>query len=317
MRVFVTGATGFAGYHLVGSLLADGHHVIGLVHEETSHQPYPQHERFIPVPGNLLDKGSLIQKMADGQPDMVFHLAGQASPGLSWSDPALTLAVNTGGTANILEAALRCGKPKVVVVSSAQIYGGSKNLELPITEATPPHPNHPYGVSKWAAGQLVSLYWQRHQLPVIEARPFNHIGPRQALGFVIPDFASQIAAIRLGIREPFVTVGNLEAERDFTDVRDVARAYRFLADKGKPGEAYLICSGQLVKIQKLLNMLIDLSGVDVEVKLDPDRMRPSEQKQIVGSYAKIHRDTGWQPEITLNQSLTHSLDEWINKLGNG
>jgi GDP-4-dehydro-6-deoxy-D-mannose reductase len=166
-----------------------------------------------------------------------------------------------------------------------------------------------------AAGQLVSVYWQRHELPAVEARPFNHIGPRQMTGFVVPDFASQLAAIKLGQKEPWMSVGNLEAERDFTDVRDVAAAYVDLAEKGEPGEAYLICSGKPVSIYDLLKTLIKLVDVDVEVVFDPARMRPSDTPCLFGSYAKIEAQTGWRPKIPLRQSLKDALDDWLQRRG--
>lgn len=314
MRIFVTGATGFAGSHLVESLVADGHEALALVHPATSHQSLPDHPLISGIEGDLLDADSVRTAVAQAKPDVIYHLAGQAYPARSWDVPALTLAVNTGGTANLLQAAVAYGRPRVVVVTSAEIYGPITQKELPLTEKTLPQPRHPYGVSKWAAGMLVPLYWQRYDLPVVEARPFNHIGPHQALGFVVPDFASQLAAIKLGQQPPAISVGNLDAQRDFTDVRDVARAYRLLAERGKPGQGYLICSGQAVSIHYLLNTLIELAGVAVEVTYDPARMRPSDTPCLYGDFAKIRRDVGWQPQIHLRQSLADALVEWEGRL---
>jgi len=315
MRVFITGATGFAGSHLVDHLLAAGHHVLALVHEATSHQGLPVHERVQPVSGDLLDPDGLAAAVAAARPDWIFHLAGQAYPARSWDDPAQTLAVNAGGTANLLRAAALCagearGRPRVVVVTSAEIYGPLSPADMPLTEATPARPRHPYGVSKLAAGELARVYWARYGLPVVEARPFNHIGPRQAPGFVVPDFASQLAAISLGRAEPVMRVGNLEPERDFTDVRDVVAAYVRLAEAGRPGEAYLICSGRSVSVRRLLDTLIDLAGVRVEVRTDPARINPSDTPCLYGSYAKLEADTGWRPQIPLRQSLADALADW-------
>lgn len=313
MRVFITGATGFAGSHLVDHLLATGHAVFALVHKDTSHQALPEDGRVTAVPGDLLDGETLKTAVAAAAPDVIYHLAGQAYPALSWQKPAFTLAINTGGTANVLDAAVAYGRPRVVVVTSAEIYGQINAQMLPLTEATPPQPRHPYGVSKLAAGQLAAIYWQRYQLPVVEARPFNHIGPRQALGFVVPDFASQLAAIKLGRQPPVMSVGNLDAQRDFTDVRDVAAAYAALAERGRPGEAYFICSGQPVSIHYLLNTLAELAAVAVDIQYDPARMRPSDTPCLYGSYGKLERDTGWRPRIHLRQSLADALQEWIAK----
>ena len=313
MRIFITGATGFAGSHLVEQLTAAGHELFSLVHASTSHQPLLQHKNMTVIPGDLLEPNSLETAVAQAKPDVVYHLAGQAYPGKSWQQPGLTLAVNSVGTANLLQAVVKYGRPRVLIVTSAEIYGEIDIESLPITENTQPAPRHPYGVSKWMAGLLVPLYWQRYQLPVVEARPFNHIGPHQALGFVVPDFASQLAGIRLGQRPNQMTVGNLEALRDFTDVRDVARAYTLLAEQGKPGEGYLICSGKPVKIETILHKLIALSEVEVTVETDPERMRPSDTPCLYGSSAKLQALTGWQPRISLENSLADIFAEWVQK----
>lgn len=314
MRVFVTGATGFAGSHLVEALLAGGHEVTALVHQSTSHQELADHPNLTTVTGDLLNPLELREAVVAAQPEAIYHLAGQAYPARSWDDPMRTLAVNAGGTANILDAAINCGRPRVLLVTSAEIYGSLREEDLPLTEASVARPRHPYGVSKLAAGQLGCVYWQRYRLPVIEARPFNHIGPRQAPGFVVPDFAGQLAAIRLGRMPPVLRVGNLEAQRDFTDVRDVVEAYVRLIDHGRPGEAYLICSGQPVSIHYLLNVLVELSGVEVEVVYDPARMNPSDTPSLYGSFAKLEQDTGWRPAIHLRQSLADALADWGARL---
>ncbi len=316
MRVFITGATGFAGSHLTTDLLNKGHQLIGLVHPASSHQALPEHPQITAIEGNLMDLASLKKAVSQAQPDVIYHLAGQAYPGKSWEDPAFTLAINTGGTANLLEAAVHYGRPRVVVITSAEIYGMVTPDELPLTEASLPQPRHPYGVSKWAAGKLVDIYWKRYQLPVVEARPFNHIGPHQALGFVATDFASQLAAIKLGKQPPVVSVGNLGAQRDFTDVRDVVGAYQALAERGRPGEAYIICSGKPVSIQHLLDTLIELADVTVEIEYDQARMRPSDTPSLYGSYAKISQDTGWTPAFDLRQSLSDALADWMERTRN-
>ncbi len=310
MRIFITGATGFAGSHLADRLTVADHQLFALVHEETSHQTLPDGKNIQQISGDLLDLSSLKKAVSKARPDIIYHLAGQASPAVSWRDPALTMAVNGGGTANLLEAAVAFGKPRVIIVTSAEIYGQVQKENLPLTEDSVARPRHPYGISKMAAGQLAPLYWQRYELPVIEARPFNHVGPRQELGFVVPDFASQLAAIKLGLKQPVMSVGNLEAERDFTDVRDVADAYVTLAERGHPGETYLICSGKAVSIYSLLQTLIDLAEVDVQITFDPNRMRPSETPCLFGSYAKIEEQIGWRPRIPLRQSLADALQDW-------
>lgn len=316
MRIFITGGTGFAGSHLVDRLLAAGHEIYALVHPATSHQALPAHEKLRQVTGDLLDPGEMIALVAEAQPDVVYHLAGQAYPARSWSDPALTMAVNAGGTANILRAAVEFGRPRVIIVTSAEIYGPIAAADLPLTERTPARPRHPYGVSKLAAGELARVYWERFSLPVIEARPFNHIGPRQAPGFVVPDFAGQVAAIRLGRQEPVIRVGNLDPERDFTDVRDVAAAYESLAARGQPGEAYLICSGSPVRVRTILETLIELAAVPADVKVDNNRVNPTDTPCLYGSHAKLTAHTGWEPHIPLRQSLADALADCENRLSN-
>jgi GDP-4-dehydro-6-deoxy-D-mannose reductase len=314
MRAFITGATGFAGSHLVDHLLDNGYDVAALVHAASSHQELPDAPGVRPYPGDLLDLASLTAAVADAAPDVIFHLAGQAYPARSWGDPARTIAINTGGTANLLEAAVALGRPRVVVVTSAEMYGALDAADLPLTETAVPRPRHPYGVSKMAAGELVRVYHDRYGLPVVEARPFNHIGPRQAPGFVVPDFASQLAAVGLGLGAAEMRVGNLDAQRDFTDVRDVVRAYRLLAEGGEPGQAYLICSGRPVAIRDLLDEMLDLLGQPVAVTLDPARLKPSDTPCIYGSYAKLAARTDWAPAIPLRQSLADALADWTARL---
>lgn len=214
----------------------------------------------------------------------------------------------------MLEAAREHGRPRVVVVTSSHILSADDSTGQPLTEATVPAPMDPYGVSKWAAALLAPIYWRRYGLPVIEARPFNHIGPRQARGFVVPDFASQVAAARLGQVAPEIRVGNLDVERDFTDVRDVARAYRLLAESGDPGETYLVCSGRPVSIRWVLDTLIELAGCQVTVTQDPERRRAAEAPRITGSYEKLNRQTGWEPTISLRQALQDTLEDWLERL---
>lgn len=314
MRVFVTGATGFAGSHLIDDLLAQGHEVFGLVYAGDPSQDQSQDASFARIEGDLLDLDSLHFALSQARPDVIYHLAGWALTAQSWEQPGKTISVNTVGTANLLQTAAAFGKPRVVAVTSAEIYGVVRPDQLPIDEESIPDPHHPYGVSKWAAGRLVPLYWRRHGLPVIEARPFNHIGPRQARGFVVPDFASQLAAIKLGLQPPTISVGNLSAERDFTDVRDVVRAYRKLAQDGKPGHTYIICSGQAVPIHYLLNVLIEISEVAVEITYDEERMRPSDTPVLYGSFTRLNRHTGWKPTIHLRQSLADAFQDWMRRL---
>jgi GDP-4-dehydro-6-deoxy-D-mannose reductase len=313
-RVFLTGASGFAGSHLLDRLLKSGSRVYTLFHGASSHVDLPIHPRLTIVEGDLLDADSLSRAVRQAEPDAIYHLAGMALTDASWQRPALTMQLNAIGVINLLEAAVAFGRPRVVVVTSAEVYGPIKPAELPITEESAPRPAHPYGVSKLAASLLIPLYARRYQLPVVDARPFNHIGPRQANGFVVSDFASQLAAIKLGRRPPIMSVGNLDAERDFTDVRDVVDAYLRLSERGRPGQCYIICSGTAVSIREILDRLIALTGIQVEVRPDPTRMRPSETPRLVGSYQRLAEDTGWKPCVSLQQSLADALADWESRL---
>lgn len=311
MRVLITGATGFAGSHLIDLLLRDLHQIFALVRSDGSVRKLPSSPFVTPLVGDLLNRDDVTRAVHESEPDVIYHLAGQAYPAKSWRNPAHTLAVNTGGTANLLEAAVAYGRCRVVVVTSAEIYGQVDETDMPITEATVPCPRHPYGISKWAAAELVRLYWERYQLPVFEARPFNHIGPRQALGFVVPDFASQVAALKLGQADSTIRVGNLDAKRDFCDVRDVVQAYTLIAEQGQPGDSYLICTGQPVPIHLLLNKLVSIADIEIKVDYDPARMRPSDIPVLYGSAAKLRQHTGWEPKIHLEDSLRDVLVEWV------
>ena len=311
MHIFMTGVTGFAGSHLAEILLKEGNHVSGLVHSGSGHRAVPTDRGFMSVPGDLMDLSFLVGYLSKERPELIYHLAGQASPSGSWEDPLKTIMINTGGTANILEAARLSEIPRLIVVTSGLIYENLSPDELPITEVLQPRPVHPYGVSKVAAGQLIQLYWKRYRLPVIEARPLNHIGPGQSTGFVVPDFARQVSKIKSGKSAASLSVGNLEADRDFTDVRDVAKAYMALADSGRSGEVYLVCSGRAVSIEQILNELISLAEIEVSIEVDPQRLRPLETKKIYGSFGKINEHTGWKPQISLQQSLADSLEEWM------
>lgn len=314
MRVFVTGATGFAGSWLVDSLLADGDEVWAMTRKAAGHSAFFDRPNIHRVCANLLDTETVSEQICAARPDIIYHLAGQPYPGRSWQIPQETFALNVSGVATVLDAAVKANKPRVVVVTSADIYGKVRPKQLPLTEKSKPKPRHPYGISKMAAGALVHVYAQRYGLPVVEARPFNHIGTRQSLGFVVPDFASQIVGIRLGLKEPHMMVGNLSAERDFTDVRDVVRAYRAVAEHGRPGRAYLICSGQPVSIQTILNILLEMNNVSPQIEHDPARMRPSDVPILYGSSARLQQETGWSPQHPLRDTLQNVVVEWEKKL---
>jgi len=223
--------------------------------------------------------------------------------------------VNIRGTLNLLEAvrALKL-ETRILVVSSAEIYGAAAADALPLTESAPFVPSSPYSVSKIAQDMLAWQYARAHSLHVVRARPFNHIGTGQSADFAVPNWASQIAAAELGLREPIVAVGNLAAARDFTDVRDVVRAYALALERGAAGAVYNVCSGVPQTMQHVLETLISLSRTPIAVRVDPERVRPIEIPVLYGSYARLQADTDWRPQISLAQSLTDVLNEWRARL---
>ena len=292
MRVVVTGATGFVGGHLLAALRAAGHEPVAL---GGPHDPPPA------IAVDLLDSAAVRDVVAGAAPDAIVHLAGQAFVPLSVVDPLGTLAVNATGTAHALEAA-RAVRARVLVVSSAEVYGIQRPERMPLDETAVLRPGNAYAASKVAA-ETYALAWHRsYGLDVVVARPFNHIGPGQDERFVVASFARQLADIAGGA-PPLLRVGNLEAQRDFLDVRDVAAAYVLLLANGRAGEVYNICSGRPVAIREVLRQLITIARVPVEIRDDPERMRSSDLPILSGDATKLRAETGWEPQYSLAASL--------------
>jgi GDP-4-dehydro-6-deoxy-D-mannose reductase len=264
---------------------------------------------------DLRDADAVRDLVAHIRPDRIYHLAGQAFVPRSFAAPWETLEVNIRGTLNLLEAvrALKL-ETRILVVSSAEIYGAAAADSLPLTESAPFVPSSPYSVSKIAQDMLAWQYARAHSLYTVRVRPFNHIGTGQSADFAVPNWASQIAAAELGLREPIVAVGNLAAARDFTDVRDVVRAYALALERGAAGAVYNVCSGVPQTMQHVLETLIGLSQTPITVRVDPERVRPIEIPVLYGSYARLQADTDWRPQISLAQSLTDVLNEWRARL---
>jgi GDP-4-dehydro-6-deoxy-D-mannose reductase len=314
MRVLITGVAGFAGSHLAERMVAAGHAVYGtqLPGESLSNLTAVQSDVEL-ILCDVTQRSDVLDAVAAAGPDWIFHLAGQASVGDSFHNPGLTIDVNVKGTVNVLEAArLRPEgeRPRTIIVSSAEVYGFLTEEALPVKEATPFAPVHTYAVSKIAAHYLGQAYHRTYGVPVIEARPFNHIGPRQRRGFVVPDFASQVAAIIVGKQKPVIHVGNLSPRRDFTDVRDVVRAYEALALQGQPGDVYHICSGRAYAISEILDGLLVHCDQPVRVETDPRLARPAKMPVLLGSAERLRDQTGWEPRIPLEQTLADTLAYW-------
>ena len=299
VKAFVTGASGFVGRHLVAHLRDCGDEVVPT--DRSDGGP------------DLLDADGFATLVAEVRPDVVYHLAGQADVAASWLSPIETMRVNVEGTHNILEVARTFGVAKVLTVSSADIYGVVAPEELPIVESAPLRPVSPYAASK-AAADLVALQAHLgHGQDVVRARAFNHLGPGQSKSFVGAGFAARIvAAERSGDDE--LQTGDLTPRRDFTDVRDVVRAYRLLATEGRPGVAYNICSGTSVSIGELAGLLLGLTDARMRLVEDPDLLRPVELPELRGDASLLRRHTGWAPSISLDETLSDVLEDWRLRL---
>lgn len=260
---------------------------------------------------NLLDYSTVRDVIAHIKPDAVYHLAARASVRASWEEPETVLYNNIIAQLNLLRALAELGMmPRVLVVASADEYGYVRPEDLPVDEETPLRPVNPYAVSKVAQDYLGLQYYLSHRLPIIRVRPFNHSGPRQELGFVVPDFCAQIARIELGLQEPVLRVGNLDAERDLSDVRDIVRGYHLLLERGRPGEVYNLGSSRAYSIRDILQRLLAMCRVQVTVQQDPNRMRPSDIPRIVSDCRKAQREIGWETRYSLDQTLEDTLNYW-------
>jgi GDP-4-dehydro-6-deoxy-D-mannose reductase len=290
--VLVTGAGGFAGSHLVDLLTSSGGHVIGWRRRDV----------------DLLDAPAVARALADVEPAVVFHCAGSAHVGQSWSHTRETLATNVLGTHHLLDGLRKARlSARVLVPGSSYVYRQSGHA---LGEDDPIGPASPYALSKLAQEILGKRSIEEDRQHVFLTRSFNHIGPRQDPSFAASAFAKQIALIEKGRIPPVIDVGNLEAMRDLTDVRDTARAYRDIVERGRPGVVYNVCSGRAHKIRDVLDDLLKLSRVPVDVRVNPSLYRPNDTPVLLGNPARIQQETGWAPSIPLTQTLSDLLDYW-------
>lgn len=309
MKALITGIDGFVGYYLTNHLLEQGDEVIG-----TTISPDYKNEDVAVYQMNLLDEKSVEEVIKQTRPDVIYHLAGQSAVGLSWEKPALTMSINVNGTLHLLDAVRKhTSKTKVLIIGSSDQYGPIKKDECPIKETRPLKPVSPYGISKMTQEQIASLYVSSYGLNIIMVRAFNHIGPRQGKNFVVADFASKIAEIEKGA-DPIIRVGNLDAYRDFTDVRDIVNGYYLLMLKGKTGEVYNIGSGKAIQIKHILEELIALSPVNIAVVTDEAKLRPIDVPLVVCDHTKLVKDTLWQPQLNIKQTLQDTLDFWRKEI---
>jgi GDP-4-dehydro-6-deoxy-D-mannose reductase len=318
MKVLITGITGFAGSHLADLCLTKkGVELYGIVRWRSRTENI-EHiwDKVKLLECDLRDATSTRDAIEEIRPDYIFHLAAQSFVPTSWNAPTESLVTNIIGQLNVFEAVrkikLGC---RIQIACSSEEYGMVYPDEVPIRETNPLRPLSPYAVSKVGQDMLAYQYFMSYRTDVVRTRGFNHTGPRRPAIFVCSDFAKQIVDIERGVRQPVIRVGNLEARRDFTDVRDIARGYWLALEKGKSGEVYNLCSGTSYRISEILDMLLSLADVRAEVRQDAARLRPSDVPHLEGANERFRADTGWKPEIPFEQTLRDLLDFWRNNPG--
>lgn len=296
MKLLLIGGNGFVGRHVVS--LSGMYEVVSTGSE-----------------CDVSDWTSVAGLIERVRPDKVIHLAAVTTLAESFENPRRALDVNFGGVFNVLSALQESGfEGDMLFVSSSEVYGHLPESALPVGEEWRLKPASPYAVGKMAAEALCCQWSLSSPFRIVVARPFNHIGPGQSERFSISNFARQIAAVKLGIAEPVIHVGDIDTSRDFTDVRDVARAYLLLLDKGRSGEIYNVCSGEDRTIRSMIMCMSEIAGVDVELRSDPARIRPNDQRRVFGDHARLSGDTGWRPRIPIDRTLSDLLDHWSEKL---
>ncbi len=318
MRILITGITGFAGSHLADFLLAERKDVdiYGMVRWRSKTENIEHiRDKIKLYECDIRDAYSVNKVIREVRPERIFHLAAQSFVPTSWRAPAETLTTNVIGELNIFEAVRQNGiDPLIHIAGSSEEYGLVKKDEIPIKETNPLRPLSPYAVSKVGQDLLGYQYFKSYGLKIIRTRGFNHTGPRRGEVFVCSDFAKQVARIEKGKQKPIIKVGNLKAKRDFTDVRDMVRAYWLVLEKGKIGEVYNICSNKAYSIKEVLDILLSLSRKRIKIEEDPQRMRPSDVPILLGDNTKFKKETGWQPEINFEKSIKDLLDYWRQRV---
>jgi GDP-4-dehydro-6-deoxy-D-mannose reductase len=296
MRVLVTGASGFAGTWLCQHLTASGDEVLT-----------PEFD--------VTDNSAVADSITELRPEAIYHLAGQANVGMSWTDPFTTFQVNAAGTLHVVQAALKLKSlPRVLVIGSAEVYGTVSASDLPVSEDRKLRPTSPYAASKAAAESVAMQAYDGSGLPVMVARSFNHVGPGQSENFVVSALAKRVIEARAnGLTT--VSVGNLSPRRDFTDVRDVMRAYRLIIATGKPGTAYNVCTGKSISVGEVANLLVNLDATHerkepLTLQVDPELQRPVDVPELLGDPTLLQHDTGWAAELSISDTLAEVLNYW-------
>lgn len=310
MRALVTGINGFIGSYLPEFLMAEGIEVFGTVRDYNVQSIEHVRDKIKLIKCDMRDRDEVKKAVEESSPDVIFHLAAQSRPDLSWADPVYTMETNVMGTVYLFEAVRKLGlDPKILVAGSSAEYGLIKKDEPPIREDHPLLPVSPYGVSKVAQNLLAYQYFKNFNMKTIRVRIFGATGPKK-VGDACSDFCRQIARIEKGKAEPVIRVGNLEVKRDLMDVRDTLEAFWVLMEKGTIGDVYNICSARPIKIGDMLNKLLEISGTKARIEVDPKKLRPTDEPVVVGDNTKIKRDCGWKPKISLEKTLEGTLNYW-------
>ncbi len=315
-KVLITGISGFAGSHLAEYLISQKTYEVAgtfLFKKSLVNVDHIKQNLHL-VELNLVDQKKTSEVVKEIKPDLIFHLAALPAVGNSFKNPAETMINNITAQINILEAIKKLNffDTRILIVSSADVYGKVPPEELPMDENTAFRPTNTYAVSKIAQDFLGFQYYISYRLKIIRVRPFNHIGPRQSAGFVVADFAKKIAEIERKKREPLLEVGNLGTKRDFTDVRDMVRAYEMVIKKGEEGEVYNIGSGVSYSMSDILERLLSFSKIKIKVEIDPLLFRPEDSPDRICDNKKFVELTGWKPSIPIEESLKDTLDYWRN-----
>ncbi|NLP26680.1 MAG: NAD-dependent epimerase/dehydratase family protein [Clostridiales bacterium] len=312
MKALVVGGAGFVGGYLIEHLIRDcGYNVLATKLENEKIENSESEVCNL----DIMDSASINQLLNRYKPDCIFHLAAQSSVALSWRNPQLTVDINIKGTLNLLDGIKDMdSKTRLLLIGSGEEYGLAVKGSAPVGEENSTKPGNIYAVTKATQNMLGGVYSKAFGMDIVMVRAFNHMGPRQSEMFVVSDFCKQVAEIETGKKENILMVGNLSAKRDFTDVRDVVRAYGLLAQGGKTGETYNVGSGQAIAIQKILDMILSMANVDICVETDEKRLRPSEIPTISADILKIKNEVGWVAEIPIERTIEDTLNYWRDRV---